>query len=185
MALRHFQHDRPPAHPDLSAWVERYWSVRWSLPEGTSYLSQVLTHPTVHLTVEPGAGPRHGHPMPITLLHGVVTKRFDITLTGSGRVFGVKFRPGGCGAFIGADVATYTDRVLPLGALLDGATQLQAAVLVADDDAERVRRFDDYLLARRPEPDRRYEELLDIVSDMLADRGLISVQAVCERHAVS
>jgi hypothetical protein len=54
-ALRHFALDRPRSHPDLDPWVERYWTVRWSLPAGTSYDSSVLTHPAVHLTVESGA----------------------------------------------------------------------------------------------------------------------------------
>ena len=49
-------------------------------------------------------------------MHGVITRRFSQGIAGTGRVFGVKFRPGGFGAFTGADVGAWTDRVLPLAA---------------------------------------------------------------------
>lgn len=183
--LRHFTLARPEADPGLDTWVERYWSVRWQLPAGTTYLSSVLTHPAVHLAVESGAGPRHGYAMPAALVHGVVTRRFDVLLAGEGRVFGVKFRPGGFGAFTGADVATYTDRVVTMADVFGRAAHdLQAAVLAEDDDAARVHLLDDFLMARRPAADPAYELLLTIVAGMLADRDLTSVQAVTERYAV-
>ncbi|WP_241835190.1 AraC family transcriptional regulator [Pseudofrankia asymbiotica] len=237
--LRHFTLGRPAAHADLGRWVERYWTVRWDLPSGTSYLSSVLSHPAVHLSVESGAGPRHGHAMPGTLVHGVVTRRFDILLRGEGRVFGVKFRPGGFAAFTGANVAAYTDRAVPLAdvlttwavpadaadaddavnhdavnhdavnhddadedearerpgedaggpagrpaALAKDAHDLQAAILAATEDEERVALMDEFLLARRPPADPRYEQVLAIAADMLADRALTAVQAVAERHDI-
>jgi AraC-like DNA-binding protein len=183
-ALRHFTLDRPAAHPGLDPWVERYWCVRWSLPEGSSYHSQVLTHPAVHLTVESGDGPRHGFAMPAALLHGVVTHRFEVVISGSGRAFGVKFRPGGFGAFTGRDAAAWTDRVVPLADVLDSDDLLQR-LLATDEDAERVALMDTFLLERRPAPDATYERLLGMVADMLADRGLTSVHTYCERHGVS
>ncbi|WP_307874962.1 helix-turn-helix domain-containing protein [Frankia nepalensis] len=182
---RHFALTRPAAHPGLGTWIERYWTVRWSLPPGAPYLSSVLTHPAVHLTVESGDGPRHGLEMPEALVTGVVTKRFDVLLRGEGRVFGVKFRPGGFGAFTGQDAATYTDRAVRLTeAIPDGAAAIRAAILGADDDAERISLMDEFLLARRPAPDPSYERLLEIVADLLADRELTSVQAVCDRYRV-
>jgi len=217
--LRYFTLGRLAAHPDLARWVERYWTVRWDLPAGTSYLSSVLSHPAVHLSVESGVGPRHGYAMPATLVHGVVTKRFDILLRGEGRVFGVKFRPGGFAAFTGVDAAACTDRAVlladaPVGSstpgsaasvtgaasepefggedvddlarrlttLAEGARDLQDAILAAPQDEERVAWMDEFLLARRPAPDPRYDQLLVIVADMLADRALTTVQAVVERH---
>lgn len=182
-ALRHFTLERPAAHPDLGPWVERYWTVRWSLPHGTSYASSVLTHPAVHLTVESGTGPRHGFAMPAALLHGVVTRRFDVTLRGEGRVFGVKFRPGGFGAFIGGDVAHWTDRVVPLDEVLD-VGDLAERILACDDDNDRLVAMDEFLLARRPGHDPAYQQLIGIIADMLGSRELTGVQAVCERHGV-
>lgn len=183
---RHFTLARPPADPALDPWVERYWTVRWELPEGAAYRSEVLTHPTLHLSIESGAGPRHGFGMPAALVHGVVTRKFSVTLTGEGRVFGVKFRPGGFGAFTGWDVATLANRVLPLAEVFgDEARDLMREVLAADEDEARVALADAFLLARRPGPDPHYDRLLAIVAAMLADRGLTSVEAVTERFDIS
>jgi AraC-like DNA-binding protein len=145
--MRYFTLARPAVHPGLSPWVERYWTVRWHLPPGASYLSQVLAHPAVHLSVESGAGPRHGFPMPAALVHGVVTRRFDIPLRGEGRVFGVKFRPGGFAAFTGLaggdapvagiGMAAYTDRVIPMADVFGSG--LAASTLTAARRAGGVR----------------------------------------------
>jgi AraC-like DNA-binding protein len=185
-AQRYFRIWRAAAAPELSAWVERYWSVRWDLPAGTSYTSEVLTHPAVHLSFESGAGPRHGHAMPAALLHGVVTRRFAVTLRGAGRVFGVKFRPGGFGAFTGDDVAGWTDRVVPLSSVLGSACEDVLTDLIAEDrDEDRAELVDAFLRGRTPERDPRYERLLDVVREMLDDPGLTSVQQVVERCNVS
>lgn len=183
---RHFALTRPSAHSDLSPWVERYWTVRWELPPGVTYPSTILTHPSVHLSVEFGAGPRHGFAMPAALVHGVVSRMFTVELTGSGRVFGVKFRPGGFGAFTGRDVASLTDRVVPLAEVVgdEPAADLLADICAADDD-EATRLMDAFLLARRAAPDERYAELLRIVAGMLADRELVTVEAVTECFGVS
>ncbi len=158
----------------------------WDLPAGTTYDSAVLSHPAVHLTVESGHGPRHGHPMPATLVHGVVTRRFDVTLTGRGQVFGVKFRPGGYAAFLGDEVVGTTDTARALGSSLGpGADELQREILSLATDSDRVEVMGAFLLERLPEPDPRYDQLLAIVADLTADRSLITVEAVAERHDTS
>ncbi|KRF17443.1 AraC family transcriptional regulator [Nocardioides sp. Soil797] len=183
---RHVQLSRPLPHQDLSSWVEHYWTVRWELPAGTLYRSEVASHPAVHATVESGTSPHHGLAMPAALVHGVVTRRFTIDLTGEGRSFGVKFRPGGFGAFTGEDVATWTDRVDKLEAAFGAsAVSLQRDVLALEDDTERSRAMDAFLLARVPDPDPRYTRVLHIVAGLVRDSTLTSVDAVCERFDIS
>ena len=43
-------------------WVENRWSLRWDLPPGRWFDSEVLPHPTCSLTVELGSHPRPGLP---------------------------------------------------------------------------------------------------------------------------
>src|SRR4051812_33133112 len=69
--------------PLVARFVEHYWRVRWWVEE--PYVSQVLSHPSVHLVFE--------HPRP--LVYGVNRGLFSRRLEGSGQVLGVKFRPGG------------------------------------------------------------------------------------------
>src|SRR4029079_10395123 len=69
----------------------------------------MLPHPTVNLVYDRGT----------LLIAGVGRARFTYPLSGSGQVFGVKFRPGGFAPFLGgsAAVAELTDSYRPLSTL--------------------------------------------------------------------
>jgi AraC-like DNA-binding protein len=183
---RYFTVDRLAPRAELGDWVEHYWTVLWDLPAGATYTSEVLTHPSAHLTVESGAGERHGFVLPASLLHGVVTRRFAILLAGKGRVFGVRFRPGGIGAFTGRDASRLTDQVvLAADVLGPGANRLKSDVLAVVDDADRAAAADAFLVERMPQHDRHYEELLAVIAVMLADRRLVSVEALSRAAGTS
>lgn len=180
-ARRHIDLVRTAPPAELAPWVEHLWSVRWDLPAGRTYTSQVLTHPALHLTVEWGRPERFGAPMPASLLHGVVTHQWDIELVGSGGVIGVRFRPGGAGAFLDRPVAEWTDRVVALVEVLGpDADDLTRSVTATEDVAEQGRRLIAFLTERRPPPDPAYDELLAVVTTMLEDRTLTTVQSVTE-----
>jgi len=177
--------DRLEADERLRAWVEHYWTVAWEL-EPPGFVAEVVSHPSVHVTVESGSRPRFGHALPAGLVHGVITRKFSQEIAGSGRVFGVKFRPGGFGAFTGADVGAWTDRVLPLRAAFGpDADRLVGDVLPLDTDRDRAAVADAFLLERLPGRDQRYDEVLDIVRAMQGDPALTSVELVARRHAMS
>ncbi|HEX7097397.1 MAG TPA: hypothetical protein VF183_16030, partial [Acidimicrobiales bacterium] len=70
---RHVELRRWPAAPEVDRWVENHWSLRWDLPEGRHFLSQVLPHPTCTVTVELGSHPRPGLPRDETVVVTGVT----------------------------------------------------------------------------------------------------------------
>ncbi|WP_205472263.1 AraC family transcriptional regulator [Nocardioides sp. SYSU D00038] len=178
--------DRLDPDPALATWVEHYWTVRWDLRDAEPFVAEVVSHPSVHVTVETGTEPRFGHVLPAGLVHGVVTRRFSQRIAGAGRVFGVKFHPGGFGAFTGADVGGWTDRVVPLVEALGAeATGFTRAVLDLDTDEERARCADGFLAARAPARDPRYDDVLAVVDDIRSDPRLTSVDLVARRHGVS
>jgi transcriptional regulator GlxA family with amidase domain len=124
--------------------------------------------------------------MPAGLVHGVITRKFSQDISGSGRVFGVKFRPGGFGAFTGADVGAWTDRVLPLSAAFgDLADALVCEVLPLETDHERAQVMDAFLLHRVPARDERYDEVLVIVRAIQDDPTLTTVERAAQRHSMS
>ena len=121
--------------PELRPFVERYWSVHWDLTGQVPFRSEVLSHPSVNVSVESGTHPRFGFALPAVLVHGVVTRRFTVDLVGSGRVTAVKFRPGGFRAFTGA--LPGRNCVARLGSELGlPADALLRDVLADDDDDE-------------------------------------------------
>ena len=175
--------DAPVAEP-LRPFVERYWSVRWDLTGRPPFRSEVLSHPSVNLSVESGSEPRFGVPMPAVLVHGVVAERFTVDLAGAGRVSAVKFRPGGFAAFTG--VLAARNSVVPLGAELElSAGGLLAAVLAEEDDDARAAVLDAALLPRAPDPPDAYVDLLGLVAEMIEDRSLVRVDQVAALGAMS
>lgn len=185
---RHVQLARHAPAPDLARWVENHWRLRWSLPPDRTFPSQVLPHPTCNLTVERGS-PRAGVGAERVLVTGVTTERFDVATTGEGWVWGVRFRPGGLAALLGASVRQLTDRTVPASSLLPseavalldrlhaGLDDEQAAVLAT----EALR----HVAAVRPtDGDAAYDEVLSLVDALLADRSLVSVQQVVEELGV-
>lgn len=178
-----------PVSPALDPYVERYWAVRWDRRDSPPFRSEVLSHPSVNLSLETGTGPRFGEAMPAVLLHGVVTRRFVVDLVGTGRVVAVKFRPGGFVALTGAQVArdrvSRVDRSTWLGL---GATDDPAALLAAlphQDDGEVAARLDAALLAAAHEPSPGYVLLRRLLERMLVDRSLVRVDQVAEAAGTS
>ena len=175
--------DAPVSGP-LRPFVERYWSVRWDLTGQPAFRSEVLSHPSVNVSVESGTEPRSGVRMPAVLLHGVVTRRFTVDLTGAGRVTAVKFRPGGFAAFTG--MLPVRDSVVPLGPELGlAAGELLADVQAQEDDDARAAVLDAALLPRAPEPRDAYVDLLGLVGAMIEDRALVRVDQVAALGGMS
>lgn len=94
--LERATYDSAEPHPELSGWIERYWSVTWDLDPDEVVRTSTLDEPSVHLTRERGGARRIGTDGPGAWVTGPVTRgRFDVDLTGQGDVIGVKFKIGG------------------------------------------------------------------------------------------
>ena len=171
--------------PELAQWVEYYWTIEWDVGDTFPLVSRVVPHPVVTLSFESGSEPRHGFEMPAALVHGVVTGRFAVDITGSGRAFGVRFRPGGFGAFTGAEVGGWTDRVSPASDAIDGTDELLPRVIAAGADVERALLVDEFLRDRLPGPDPLYDKVMALIAGIIANPALTTVDAVFEEFGVS
>ena len=182
-ALRRFEPGLPVAR-----YVENYWAVRWDLTGRSAYRQEIIPHPCVNVTVESGSPGevRHGFAMPAALLHGLPTRRFAVDLTGTGRVLGVRFRPGGFAALTGHNAGALRDRVVPLGQVF-GATAdtLASEILAEEDDERRVELTEAFLCERLPDSAPGYDLVLALVTEMLEDRSLIRAGQLTRRHGLS
>lgn len=129
---------------DLTWCVDRYWIVEWHRSEAYPGEGRVLPHPCVNVALEAGR----------LDAHGVATEVFLRRLVGSGRVFGIKFRPGGFRPFADRRVSTLTGRVQPAGSIMPGADSLERALLEGTDD-DQVGATEAFLRSRSVEPDPR------------------------------
>ena len=190
---------RWPCSPAVDPWVENHWSLRWELPAGVTHPSQTLPHPTCSLTLEVGDHSRAGMPPgEVLVVTGVVTRRFDVTIRGSGRVAGVRFRPGGLAALTGGSARAWTDAVVPADGVLPAGlcARLSDPGLAAEPEAWAALAEEELAALAgvgtgnaggagggggAPAADGRYEHLLEVCATMLDDQGLLTVAEVAER----
>lgn len=160
----------------LAWFVEHYWFVAWDLRGLPPQVQETLPHPSVHLVVEP----------PAARIYGVHQGRFTRTLEEQGRVFGIKFRPGGFRPFYGHDVATLLDRSCdPRDVFGPAAADFEAGVFATADIDRLVESAERLLLGRLPAPDPLAERVANIVADIAADRSLTAVDRLCERTGLN
>lgn len=161
---RHVRHAPVDA---LRAWIEHFWFISWDLGDAPPYAAATLQHPSVHLVFE-DVGSR---------IVGVMTKRFETVLRGRGRVFGVKFRPGGFRPWLGRAVATITDRrIAPVDVFGSAIARLDAAIAAASDELAMIGHATSFLLARTPSPDENVERVAAIAASIMADRAITRVE---------
>lgn len=174
-AADHIDLRRYPPGAEAGRFVERYWAVHWDLRGGDPYPVRLLSQPCVNITFIESTG---------GVVHGVGTGTSRHPLSGAGRVFGVKFRPGGFFALTGKPARALTDRSAPLSEIFDD-DGIAAEVLAAEDDPA-CRLLDEFIRERIPtRVDAGYDLLLRMIAEMLADRTITRVDHLSERSGQS
>jgi AraC-like DNA-binding protein len=160
----------------LADLVDWYWSVQWDLGAAPPFVQETLPHPSVHVVVgthQPG-------------VHGVGTPRFVATLGGRGWVFGIKFRPGGFHPFYGRDLAHLADTVVPLRAIFGPAgAKLERDMERLAGGPTSAAVADQFLSARRGEPDDNVRLVTRIVALIRDDPSLSRSDALAQRAGLS
>ncbi|MFC0507489.1 helix-turn-helix domain-containing protein [Micromonospora costi] len=178
--LRQVRFRRHLPAPALRPWVEHYWFVDWDLTEPLE--QQVVPHPAVNVVFQrDGDGPERAE------VAGVGLKLFSITLSDTGRVSGVQFRPGGFHPFWGGSVAELTGRRWPFPDLADRWPRARDHTGGACDgtDTERRRVLDGLLTGWAPEPDPVTDEVIRLVGEIRSDRTVLRVDAFARRHGLT
>jgi AraC-like DNA-binding protein len=152
---RRFEVGRSRPCPDLVELVEHFWTVRWDLRGRDPHIQHTLPHPSVHLVAEPG------------------------------RAFGIRFRPAGFHPFLGAPVASLTDRRVAVAAVFgpDG-DRLVGDLLAAAGEPELVATAEAFLLDRLPAPDPNVALVNRAVDLIMADQDLTRVGDAAGRAGV-
>ena len=169
-----FDIDRWAPSDAAARWVEHFWSVNWDRRGCAPFTSTVITFPAMHLTHEWGTdSPRHGHPLPATLVHGVVERVFTTTLSERGTVVGARFRPGGFAARFGRDAGPLTGRIDRVD------DELFCFPLQLEDDRDSAsQQMDRAIAAHDGEPDPTYLALTALLDRVRADGRLHRVEQV-------
>lgn len=166
---RHFRLLRYAPAPELADFVRHYWVVEWDLTDSEPYLQEVVPNPCVNLVIEPGR----------TFFYPPSASRFAYLQQGRGKVFGVKFHPGGFYPFLGGSLSELSGRPLPIESVIAASSsELELALLTSEND-ELIARVDLLLAQALPEADEETFLLRRIAERIAEDRELTKVDDVC------
>jgi AraC-like DNA-binding protein len=163
-----FLHERVGPGPDLAHVVQHFWTVSWDLQGHGPAIRETLPHPVVHLVIGPN----------VSRVAGIAHGRFTRVLTGAGRVFGVKFRPGGFQPFARGSVSRLTGREIPIAEVFGPSGEcFEREVLDAGDDTpRRIALAEAFLRERLPAPDPNVRLAGTIVDQAERDRAMLRVE---------
>src|SRR5580765_520666 len=168
------QYSRRLPAAELRWCIEHYWLIDWDLTGQES--AETLPHPSVHVVFEKDR----------SRVVGVIRGRFTRILEGTGRVFGIKFRPGAFYPFVGTPVARFTGRVLDVVDVFgEAGTLLEANLLTEPDEQGRVDAADRFLRERVTEVDDTVALIARIVSRVIDDRDIRKVDDLVPLFGVS
>ncbi|MFI6390657.1 DUF6597 domain-containing transcriptional factor [Nonomuraea sp. NPDC050547] len=173
LAAFDFTRQAPP--PGLAAFVDHFWVVTWTdLAE--PYVQRIVSHPTVNLNIAPD----HRR------IAGVIKGGFSYTMRGSGRVLGVRFRPGGFRTFLGGPVSELTGRFVEIGDMYGEAGAAMAERVLAEPEARAaIARVETFLLGLDPREDPLAEEAAALVALAEAEVPMVRVEQLVARSGRS
>lgn len=165
-AARRFRYTDLAPRQELAPYVEHFWAVAWNLCGEEPYEQRILPYPSVNMTFKSGR----------SRIAGVPRGRFSEILEGEGRVFGVRFRPGGFRPFVAVSVSSFTDRFVPVDEVFGPAGRALSAAVLAGDDTAAADGLTEFLTRRIPDrPDEVVTVVTDLVARIASDPGISRV----------
>jgi AraC-like DNA-binding protein len=175
-----FSLSRFEAGSALQPFVEHFWAIRYDRNEQPPYTQTVLSYPNVNLAFEQDEEGRRA------LLYGIPRRPFQRTLSGSGKVLGIKFRAGGFFPFWQQDVSKLTGMTMAASSLFGpDINHWINVILDAADDAAMAELAEKALSAWLPERNDQAELATQIVNETMVDRNMTKVDQMCERYGLS
>jgi AraC-like DNA-binding protein len=173
---RQYEEGLLPVPPDLLDLVGHCWCVSWDLRGHAPYTQRILPHPSNHFVVEAAR----------SRIVCVSTEVYAYTFHGSGRIFGIAFRPASFRLFLGKPVASILNQELPIESVFGIPGQALAEELLGiDNNQDLVDVTSQFLRGSRPEMDPLVEKLNQLVNQITTDRQIVRVEQAAERFGVS
>lgn len=141
VAERTFQLSRHQPAEDLSLFVEHYWIVTWDLRGQKPYTVDLLPHPRIHLVITQDQSG----------VFGVVKGKFTYIYENTGRVFGVRFKPGAFYPFAQISAAELTNSAIDLLDAFGVESRVLENILRDEaDDTTMIEHVEQFLRQRKP-----------------------------------
>lgn len=161
-----FQTYLPPA--DMTPFIEHVWIIRWDEADNTYYSEEVMHRPYVDVFV---SREQSG-------IQGTFRGKRTYVAAGSGRIVGIRFRPGAFHACWGGDMADLQDKILDLQFVFPEIDSHTIAHLLTLDDEAAVRELLKLVRVKHPQPDPNIDLINGIIAAIETDESLQTVKAV-------
>ncbi len=158
----------PPA--DLVPFIEHFWTIRWDEADNIYNSEEVMHRPYVDVFISMGWSG----------IQGTFRGKRTYVAAGSGRIIGIRFRPGAFYAFWDGNLADLQDKVIDLQQAFSEVDSLYIEHLLALDDQAAIHDLLKLLRARHPQPDVNIELINEIISAIETDENLRTVAAVAK-----
>lgn len=165
---RHVQFRTVPPSPALAPFIEHFWIIRWDGALGHYDSPEVMHRPYVDVFL---SAQESG-------IQGTFRGKRTYSAAGSGRILGIRFRPGAFHAFWPGEMADLQDKVVPLARVFPWADAPGIKAILAHDDDAAI----SAMMAQLSPPPA--DETIGLINDIIAavetDETLTTVAAVAE-----
>ncbi len=163
----------PPA--DLAPFIEHFWTIRWDSMDDTYYSEEVLHRPYVDLFLsEQQSG-----------IQGTFRGKRTYVAAGSGRIVGIRFRPGAFHTFWNGALAELQGQVIDVQQIFPRADSGYIAHLLTLDDHAVIADLITLLRAKEPQPNPNIALINAIIMAIETDENLQTVTAVAKAFGKS
>ncbi len=158
----------PPA--DLAPFIEHCWTIRWTKADNPYYSEEVMHRPYVDVFVS----------LQQSGIQGTFRGKRIYVAAGSGRVVGIRFRPGAFRAFWGGAIADLQDTIMDVQQVFPQIdTRYIEHVLIRDDQAA-IHELLTVVRAKQPQADVNIELINEIMTAIETDERFQTVTAVAK-----
>lgn len=176
-----FFHQRLAPPPELAPFVQHFWFVLWDLRGAKPSRAETFPHPNCYLVFEHDLEQVVDDPSVLRRaeVSGVTTGKFSRSMEGRGRVFGLKFQPGGLRPFFHTSTSVLTNRIVPASEVFGSDVLALAKQLrCLDSPEDMTAAAAAYFVQHMPARDSNTELATALVDTILRDPAILSVEAL-------
>lgn len=170
----HYRLTRHLPSPALRDFVQRYWIIEWDLRGQPPFAQETVPYYCVNLVFEADGG----------RIWGVPRAKFRRELTGTGRVFGIKFTPAGFHPFARQPVSRFTDSAVPVVEIF-GVEAAGLELLSLPDPCQMIALAEHFLCQRLPADDPQVGFINRLIEYIAAHREITKVEDVAQISGIS
>ncbi|MCM3785170.1 helix-turn-helix transcriptional regulator [Neobacillus mesonae] len=174
---QHFSLERYSPSEELQSLIKHYWIVEWELDEDQTFQQEVIPNPCVNLVIESGR----------SFFYGPATRKYSYHLASKGRVFGIKFKPGGFFPWYRKSISRLIEEPLPAEEIFPLPTDKLEALFLnrASKHEELTARMNDLLHPLVPPRDELAAAMDKITEYIQKQQDITKVDQVCEHFQIN